>query len=274
MPAKLNIEKARPREGYEIREERSPQDQQRLGTQRTASEPRGPPRRSNTTQNRPPRSRRGDDDEEYGEVYDMYSSPRGSQGGRRRQQAKYIEEEEEDASDYDDEFDEGDFEMVSNGRSAPRSTRAPSARGGSRKPEIRKVRVKVHSEDVRYIMIGTAIEFPDFVDKIRDKFGLRKRFKIKVRDDDVPNGDMITMGDQDDLEMVLMTVKSNAKKERLDMGKLEVGSLIPCPISWVLTRKIDLDTRSLESHITTRFPLRMISHLCLYPSSVYGIQCI
>jgi len=71
-------------------------------------------------------------------------------------------------------------------------------------------------------MIGVAVEFPDLVDKIREKFGLRKRFKIKVRDEDVPNGDMITMGDQDDLDMVIMSVKSNAKKERLDMGKMEV----------------------------------------------------
>ena len=72
-------------------------------------------------------------------------------------------------------------------------------------------------------MIGPAIEFPDFVDRIREKFGLRKRFKIKVKDEDVPNGDMITMGDQDDLEMVIMGVKSQAKRERLDMGKLEVS---------------------------------------------------
>jgi len=82
--------------------------------------------------------------------------------------------------------------------------------------------VKVHADDVRYIMIGTAIEFPDLVDKIREKFGLRKRFKIKVRDEDVPNGDMITMGDQDDLDMVLMGVKAQARRERLDMGKMEV----------------------------------------------------
>jgi hypothetical protein len=76
-------------------------------------------------------------------------------------------------------------------------------------------------------MIGTAIEWPDFQDRIRDKFALRKRFKIKVRDDDMPDGDMITMGDQDDLEMAMVTVKSVARKERLDMGKMEVSSSIP-----------------------------------------------
>jgi len=226
MPAKLNIERARPKEGYEIREEISPQ-QQRMGTSRTASEPRGPPRRANTERNRP-RRRASDEDEEYpDEVYDMYSSPRSSQKGGNRRQPKYIEEEDEDGSDYDDDFDEGDFEMVSARNPPPRSTgRAPSSsgRGQSRRPELRKIRVKVHADDVRYIMIGVAIEFPDMVDKIREKFGLRKRFKIKVRDDDIPDGDMITMGDQDDLEMVIMSVKSQARKERLDMGKMEVSS--------------------------------------------------
>ena len=91
---------------------------------------------------------------------------------------------------------------------------------------MRKIRVKVHAEDVRYIMIGSAVEFPDLVDKIREKFGLRKRFKIKVRDDDMPNGDMITMGDQDDLDMAIMSVKATARRERLDMGKMEVSNPI------------------------------------------------
>ena len=91
---------------------------------------------------------------------------------------------------------------------------------------MRKIRVKVHSEDVRYIMVGIAIEFPDMVDKIREKFGLRKRFKIKVRDDDMPDGDMITMGDQDDLDMAIQTAQNVARRENSEMAKLEV-SLVP-----------------------------------------------
>ncbi|KAH7393440.1 hypothetical protein BKA64DRAFT_644187 [Cadophora sp. MPI-SDFR-AT-0126] len=239
MPAKLNIEKARPNERYEVRDERISPQAQRIGTQRAASEARPPPGRQFSTRDssrsRPQQPRRRSQEEEEddypGELYDMYSggarNSRGSRpagNARRQQQPKYIEEEEEYASDYDDgSFDENDFEMVSGSRAPPR-VRAPSqtGRGQSRRPEIRKIRVKVHSEDVRYIMIGVAVEFPDLVDKIREKFGLRKRFKIKVRDDDMPNGDMITMGDQDDLDMVIMSVKSNARKERLDMGKMEV----------------------------------------------------
>lgn len=163
------------------------------------------------------------------ELYDMYqpTSRRGSRNPRRpaqQQQQRYIEEEEE-GSDYDDgSFDEGEFEMVSN--NPPRRTgtnSTSSGRGMSRRPDVRKIRVKVHAEDVRYIMIGAAVEFPDFVERIQEKFGLRRRFKIKVRDDDLPNGDMITMGDQDDLDMVIMTCKSIARKTRQDIGKMEVS---------------------------------------------------
>lgn len=221
MPAKLNIDKARPREGYEVQERRGPG--------RAASEPRAPSARRGNS--RPPNQRRTSEEEEDdypGELYDMYSGTRASRSSKangRRQQ--YIDEEEEYASDYDDgSFDEGEFEMVSSRQPPGQRSRAASSVGGrgqSRRSDIRKIRVKVHAEDVRYIMIGSAVEFPDLVDKIRDKFGLRKRFKIRVRDDDMPNGDMITMGDQDDLDMAIMSVKSTARRERLDMGKMEVS---------------------------------------------------
>ncbi|TDZ18778.1 Neutrophil cytosol factor 2 [Colletotrichum orbiculare MAFF 240422] len=155
------------------------------------------------------------------ELYDMYQtgggSSRTSRQTSRRVPQRYMEDEE-DGSDYGS-FDEGDFEMVSNRRPG---TNSMSSRGGSRRPEIRKIRVKVHAEDVRYIMVGAAVEFPDFVDRIREKFGLRRRFKVKIRDEDMPNGDMITMGDQDDLDMAITTAKSQARKARQDIGKMEI----------------------------------------------------
>lgn len=138
--------------------------------------------------------------------------------GQSRQQPRYSEEE---ASEYDGSFDEGDFEMVSDNRRATGSSRQ------SRRPEISKVRIKVHADDVRCIMVGLAIEFPDLVDKIRDKFGLRRRFKIKIKDEDMPEGDMITMGDNDDLEMAISSAKSMARKQRQDIAKMEVCYPIP-----------------------------------------------
>ncbi|KAJ4150041.1 hypothetical protein LMH87_010808 [Akanthomyces muscarius] len=162
------------------------------------------------------------------DVYDMYAGrkERDSRGGsrqepRRRPPPRY-EDEEDAPSDYDDgSLNGAEFEMVSNNRRGPGSM-SNGSRNTSRRPDVRKFRVKVHAEDVRYIMIGGAVEFPDFVDRIRDKFGMRRRFKIKIKDEDMPDGDMITMGDQDDLEMAMMSAKEAAKRQRQDIGKIEV----------------------------------------------------
>lgn len=246
MLPKLNIEKARPNEKYVVRDETMISPRQRLPTQRAASVASGLVRQMSTRETVLPRQqsqrRRSEDqeDDDYsynGDLYDMYSatSSRSSRGNRntatsRRQQPRYIEEEDEYASDYDDGFfDENDFEIVS--RSAlPRSRASQSATSSqSQRPNIRKIRVKVHAEDVRYMMIGVAIDFSDLNNTIKEKFGLRKRFKIKIRDDEVPNGDMITLGDQDDLDMAIMGVKSQAKKDRLEMGKMEVSIFLAFP---------------------------------------------
>jgi hypothetical protein len=148
------------------------------------------------------------------DVYRMYSSPRRRQTQRRQAPEAYINEEDEymDEEVFSDDNMDG-FEPV---------RRAPSRSGttrGSKRPEMRKVRVKCHfNEDTRYLMISAVIDFGDFESKIREKFAIKDRLKIKMQDD----GDMITMGDQDDLEMLLGSVRSQARKERNEMGKMEV----------------------------------------------------
>lgn len=224
VPSKLNLEKARPNDRY-AKETQSPDDGQQRRPSRSASVNNGPSR--GYSQREPPRRQRSiEEEEEYPDLYDMYQGGNGggSRGSRaqqgRRGPAQYIEEEE--GSDYEDaSFDEGDFEMVSN-RRGPGSVSGASRRSTSKRVVPTKVRIKVHAAaDVRYIMVGTAVEFPDLVSSIQAKFGLRRRFKIKVKDDD-SDGDMVTMGDQDDLEMIMQTVTENAKRQRLDTGKLEV----------------------------------------------------
>ena len=206
---------------------------QRMGAIRTASEPRVPLARRVPLQSQPPL---------YGErtaesmtdLYDMYQTSPASKGSSRRgtannmggnrQQPAYIDEEEEYMSDpYDnDEFmqdDGADFEMV--GGAGPR----PGVRSGTRRrAEVKKIRVKVHSNaETRYIMIGPAVEYGDFEGKVREKFGLRRRLKVKMQDDD---GDMITMGDQDDLDMLIENAKSSARREKQEMGKMEVSLVV------------------------------------------------
>ena len=236
VPAKLNIERAREQDRYE--KAISPPDRRpapsRAGssTSRTYSQPR--PRRSTM-----------DDGDAYpDDLYDMYGAENRRSSGRRNQQ-RYVEEED-DGSDYDGgSIDEGDFEMMNPRRGTGQLSNTSSSRGQSRRPEIRKVRVKVHADDVRYIMVGTAVEFPDLVDRVRDKFGLRRRFKIKVRDEDSPE-DMITMGDQDDLDMAMMQVKAQARKQRLDNGKLEVSRKALTYMRFIMPREADKNAPDLD----------------------------
>lgn len=88
-----------------------------------------------------------------------------------------------------------------------------------RSPEVRKVRVKVHAEDMRYVMTTPNIGFPELSEQIRVKCGVRGGYKLKMKDED---GDMITMGDQDDLEMAMGMCKAAARRDMADMGKMEI----------------------------------------------------
>lgn len=223
MPAKLTIQTQELNKKYE--KAGSPESRSaRPGRSASAASGRQYSQREAPSR-RPARSAIDEEGEDAypDELYDMYSAggasnSRGSRGGPTRQrQQRYVEDE--DGSDYEDgSFDEGDFEMISTNRRGPGSV---SSRGASRRPDVRKIRIKVHAaDDVRYIMIGAACEYPDLVDRVRDKFELRKRFKVKMKDEE---GDMITVGDQDDLEMAVQAAKSQARKQRLDAGKMEVS---------------------------------------------------
>jgi PB1 domain len=168
----------------------------------------------------------------FDDVYRMYGSPQLSTSSRKpssnrvQRQPYYIDEEAEyidesyDNVNYVDEA--GNFEMIGVNPSLPQAQALP-VRSASRRPDMRRIRVKVHAnDDTRYIMIGPSIEYGDFESKIREKFSIKSRLRIKMQDD----GDMITMADQDDLEMLLQSVRSMARKERNEMGKMEVSFTI------------------------------------------------
>ncbi|KAK4138164.1 hypothetical protein BT67DRAFT_2084 [Trichocladium antarcticum] len=225
IPSRLNLERVKSNDRYE---RTPPDDGQRPRPTRSASA--ATPARG-FSQRELPRRKRDEEEEAYpGDVYDMYQTGGGSRTsksqrsvGGRTQGSRYIEEEDEEASDYDDaSYDEDDFEMVSSRRQGPGSISSGSKRTSSRRDNLRTVRVKAHADDARYIVVGPAIEFSVFVERIQEKFGLRRRFKIKIKDEDSPDGEMITMGDQDDLDMVMTSVKQEARKQRSETGKLEV----------------------------------------------------
>ncbi|KAF2761386.1 hypothetical protein EJ05DRAFT_263117 [Pseudovirgaria hyperparasitica] len=209
----------------------------RTGTQRSASErprtdrdramsrererERGSSRSRDERADRSDRSRRYQSDEDSLEedVYDMYQPRRSNQSTYSRnsksRRPMYIEEEDED--DLDDDIDGAQFEMVSRQKSRREApTRSGTTRRGG--TDVSKIRVKVHAEDTRYVLIDPNPAFAVFADQIRTKFGIRKNFKIKIKDED----DMITMADQDDLDMATMTALASAKREKADMAKMEV----------------------------------------------------
>ena len=217
------------------------------------------------------------------DVYDMYQAPpqRSSKGNNRSyqqertrqpQQQRYMEDDDLAGSDYDDgSVDEGEFEMLPNRRpTAPTTVSSNSSSSRSRRgPTVSKIRVKAHAaDDVRYIMVGAAVEYPDFLDRVRDKFGLAgRRFKIKIRDEDIPDGDMITMGDQDDLDMAMASSRAIARRTRQEVGKLDVSptphppgclkerSLLTCAhrFGFLKCRRMDIPTQHQRTLIFLLF---------------------
>ena len=194
------------------------------------------------------------DEEDADELYDIYENTRSPNSMHRRMKSKAqrqqhqraieeeVEEELEGEDDYyeDDGFDEDEFEMVSRAKTrrgshpmrggsaaaAPLPPRAYSRRASTATAaaaaaaaDVRKIRVKVHADDTRFVSVAAAVEFAELVDQIRAKFGLREDFKVMMKDD----GDLITMADQDDLEMALETAKEGARWEGSDTGKMEVS---------------------------------------------------
>lgn len=72
------------------------------------------------------------------------------------------------------------------------------------------------------IMINTNIDFDEFITRLKDKFGFRRKTRCKIQDED---GDgMISVSDQEDLDMAISTSKKNARRDRSEFGKLEVSS--------------------------------------------------
>lgn len=72
-------------------------------------------------------------------------------------------------------------------------------------------------------MINTNIEFDEFITRLKDKFGFRRKTRCKIQDED---GDgMIIVSDQEDLDMAISTSKKNARRDRSEFGKLEVSSI-------------------------------------------------
>ena len=236
-PAPLSLRSAplEPTPPLSVDSRTSAQDERtRPGTARTASEPRGPQSRQRLVDRTVQQRSSGPlfrettqqqlsnmpEEETVDDVYGMYSkqSSKARKKHRSGQTQEYLDEEDEYINSSPDEA-----ASQINKRSHSRGPSISSQSSG-RRPEMRKIRVKVHAnDDTRYIMLNTPqIDYDDFESRVREKFGIRGKMRMLMRDFDDEPGQMITMADQDDLEVLVAHVKSVARKERNEMGKMEV----------------------------------------------------
>ncbi|OJJ46597.1 hypothetical protein ASPZODRAFT_66568, partial [Penicilliopsis zonata CBS 506.65] len=245
-PPRLDLEKSslhvsgRPGGSESLAIDRQQRENPRIGTTRTASEPRGPSARQHSRTHsgqqrglarwEPSENPLREDEHIQGDIQirigDSRSMADPGRGGTSfpRHHRQPLPEDDEDSGSCDEEAEnDGGFEIMGERRRRTQSPVRESRRANSRRPEVRKFRIKVHAlEDTRYVMIGPTVEFAEFEGKIREKFGLRSRLRIKMQDD----GDMITMGDQDDLDLLVSSAKQLARKDGSDMGKMETASSI------------------------------------------------
>ena len=280
-PTLTNTPPSKPLRPEPLNLEAITQEKPRIGTTRTASEPRGPSSRrlhkhherdqsarprlfGETTPHRPHSN--GDEadlDECPQELYSLdprttrqHSSPQkprsshhyssdtaGSQQRQRRsgrsrsrlrgrEHYSIDEEPSEDPGTASTTSSLDEYEILHNaggGLSRP-PPHAQSSGGGhgrrgtsrSRPPyvyRLKDVRVKVHyGDDARFIMLTPDVAFAYFVEKVREKLHLKGGFKCKIQDE----GDLITMGDGDDWDMAMSSVRKEARAEGVEMGKMEV----------------------------------------------------
>ncbi|KAI7281881.1 hypothetical protein KC345_g3856 [Hortaea werneckii] len=157
--------------------------------------------------------------EAYSEQVYQIQSTRHQRARSSAHQSQYLPIEEEEEEEEDELTDLSDeqlaFEIVPPHRPTHLRHRSQSRRA----PELRKVRIKVHAEDMRYVMTPPTVQFEDLRGQVATKFKLKKDFKLKIRDEE---GDMVTMGDQDDLDMAMAVCKAAAAQERAEMGKMEI----------------------------------------------------
>ncbi|KAK7554624.1 NADPH oxidase-like protein regulator NoxR [Phyllosticta citricarpa] len=197
------------------------QPKPRVMPSRSASERPAPSRQMST-------SSRSTEEPYADDLYDMYDRSYNSmnytssstRSRNRPQKPMYIEEEEEENPYSPDSVYDVDFEMVPTRGNVrqPSNAMPPASMSRRSVPTIKTIRVKVHADDTRYVFIDPNVRFDTFSAQIRDKFALRQNFKIKIRDDN----DMITMSDQEDLQMAISNCSAEAKRERKEMGKMEV----------------------------------------------------
>lgn len=211
-------------------EQKAHSERPRLGTKRSESERPSMRREYSGGSSRSQESRRKEDRPVHRDIPEVrveddpiqaYSEQTQQQPQHQRSKSnafsyrsQTIEEEEEEGEMVDVAGTPLAFEIIS-----PRAAHQRHQSQNRRQSELRKLRIKVHGEDMRYVMTTPDVKYDGLVEQIRQKFALKGSFKLKIKDEE---GDLVTMADQDDLDMAIGMCKSAALKDKADMGKMEM----------------------------------------------------
>ena len=220
-------------------EQKASSERPRLGPKRSESERPQMRREFSNASTRSHESRRRDDkrrSHQYDPVPEVYvqedpieaysaavsppsyhSHQRSISGAYSLKQAhQSIVEEDETEDSYSDHSEPPlAFEIV------PPKPSYPRHRSQSRRtPDLRSIRIKVHTDgEIRYVITSGSPTYEDVVEQMRAKFGYKGTAKLKIQDED---GDKVTLGDQDDLKMALLTCKAAAARDKSELGKMEM----------------------------------------------------
>ena len=87
--------------------------------------------------------------------------------------------EEEELDGFSDPTDSPlAFEII-----PPKPTHHKHHSHSRRAPEMRKIRIKVHAEDMRYVMTTPDVRYEELAEQIRQKCAIRSGFKLKIKDE-------------------------------------------------------------------------------------------
>ena len=87
-------------------------------------------------------------------------------------------------------------------------------------PVIKNIHFKLHHNDeIRYVVVAVGMPFAELLQQISTKVETTRKIRLRTRDED---DDLITIGDQEDLDILISACKQRAEAQSLDTGKMEI----------------------------------------------------
>lgn len=87
-------------------------------------------------------------------------------------------------------------------------------------PMVHRIRLKLHhGDETRYIVVPTTTTLTELMQQVTQKVEAKRRIRLRTRDED---NDLITIGDQEDLDVLISACKHLAETQAVETGKMEI----------------------------------------------------